>query len=501
MHKAIARIFSRSILTLKFGQIDILSKRWACHDFTRDTIFALSSGHGKCGVAVIRTSGPASREALQLLTGWQRLPAPRKVTLTPVSCPKSGELLDKGLIVWFSGPRSFTGEDCCEYHVHGGPAVVRGVLQALGSIPTLRPAEPGEFTKRAFQNGKLDLTEVEGLGDLIHADTEFQRRQALRQMSGELGNLYQGWSRRLVKALAHIEAFIDFSEDDNVEDGVLIAVDEQVKRLRNELAQHLTDSRRGERLRDGVHVVLSGATNAGKSSLLNVISQKPAAIVSPIPGTTRDVVETMLNIGGYPIILSDTAGLRASDDPVEMEGIRRAKERQGDADILVVVIDASEVPLNKDALLNHWQSLLCSTSQAENLGDVIIVLNKVDLLTQSALISLQELCEGPKIPPVCFLSCHTGQGVSDFLDILQGSLENICGDPLEGSPSITQMRHRLHLTSCLDALGQYPVYREQDLVLAAEQLRVANRQLGSITGKVGAEEILDIIFRDFCIGK
>ncbi|XP_053321737.1 tRNA modification GTPase GTPBP3, mitochondrial isoform X2 [Spea bombifrons] len=453
MHKAIARIFSRSILTLKFGQIDILSKRWACHDFTRDTIFALSSGHGKCGVAVIRTSGPASREALQLLTGWQRLPAPRKVTLTPVSCPKSGELLDKGLIVWFSGPRSFTGEDCCEYHVHGGPAVVRGVLQALGSIPTLRPAEPGEFTKRAFQNGKLDLTEVEGLGDLIHADTEFQRRQALRQMSGELGNLYQGWSRRLVKALAHIEAFIDFSEDDNVEDGVLIA------------------------------------------------GQKPAAIVSPIPGTTRDVVETMLNIGGYPIILSDTAGLRASDDPVEMEGIRRAKERQGDADILVVVIDASEVPLNKDALLNHWQSLLCSTSQAENLGDVIIVLNKVDLLTQSALISLQELCEGPKIPPVCFLSCHTGQGVSDFLDILQGSLENICGDPLEGSPSITQMRHRLHLTSCLDALGQYPVYREQDLVLAAEQLRVANRQLGSITGKVGAEEILDIIFRDFCIGK
>ncbi|XP_018418859.1 PREDICTED: tRNA modification GTPase GTPBP3, mitochondrial, partial [Nanorana parkeri] len=249
-------------------------KKWRHHD-SRDTIFALSSGHGKCGVAVIRTSGPASQEALHLLTKLQILPIPRQVTLASIMCPNSGELLDRGLVVWFSGPRSFTGEDCCEYHVHGGPAVVGGILQALGHLKTLRPAEPGEFTKRAFQNGKLDLTEVEGLGDLIHAETEIQRRQALRQMSGELGQLYQRWSHRLIRALAHVEAFIDFSEDDNIEEGVLPAVDEEVEKLQKELEDHLKDNRRGERLRDGVQVVLAGATNAGKSSLLNVISEYP----------------------------------------------------------------------------------------------------------------------------------------------------------------------------------------------------------------------------------
>ncbi|XP_066460606.1 tRNA modification GTPase GTPBP3, mitochondrial isoform X3 [Eleutherodactylus coqui] len=299
-------------------------RKWI-HHHVRDTIFALSSGHGKCGVAVIRTSGPSSQEALHLLTKWQALPPPRQVKLASILCPKSGELLDRGLVIWFSGPHSFTGEDCCEYHVHGGPAVVSGVLQALGSLEMLRPAEPGEFTKRAFQNGKLDLTEVEGLGDLIHAETEAQRRQALRQMSGELGQVYQRWSRQLMRALAHIEAFIDFSEDDNVEEGVLLAVDEVVEKLQKELEEHLGDNRRGERLRDGVQVVLTGATNAGKSSLLNVISQKPTAIVSAIPGTTRDVVEAALNIGGYPVILSDTAGLRDSEDPIEKEGVRRAK--------------------------------------------------------------------------------------------------------------------------------------------------------------------------------
>ncbi|KAM4807623.1 5-taurinomethyluridine-[tRNA] synthase subunit GTPB3, mitochondrial [Rhinophrynus dorsalis] len=478
-----------------------LSKRWRHHNEVRDTIFALSSGYGKCGVSVIRTSGPASGDALVLLTGWQQLPPARRLTLTSLLCPKTGELLDKGLVVWFSGPRSFTGEDCCEYHVHGGSAVVSGVLQALGSVQMLRPAEPGEFTKRAFQNGKLDLTEVEGLGDLIHAETEIQRRQALRQMSGELGQLYYQWGHRLVTALAHIEAFIDFSEDDNVEDNVLVSVDMEVRRLKEELEEHLWDSRRGERLRDGVHVVLAGATNAGKSSLLNVTSQKPAAIVSPIPGTTRDVVETVLNIEGYPIIMSDTAGLRDSQDPVEKEGVRRAKERLGDADILVAVVDASEIPLTKISLLAHLQSLLCSPSSEDTAREVILVLNKADLLKEPVFTNLNELFKDPELPPLCLLSCHTGQGVGDFLSILRKSLENICGDPLQGTPSLTQTRHRLHLTRCLDALGRYSMYREQDLVLAAEELRIAHRQLGTITGKVGAEEILDIIFRDFCIGK
>ncbi|MEE6487949.1 hypothetical protein FKM82_015091 [Ascaphus truei] len=477
-----------------------LYKRWRHHEVGRDTIFALSSGHGKCGVAVIRTSGPASGEALQKLTGWRQHPLPRRATLTGLRSPKSGELLDRGLVIWFSGPRSFTGEDCCEYYVHGGPAVVSGVLEALGDVPTLRPAEPGEFTKRAFQNGKLDLTEVEGLGDLIHAETEVQRRQALRQMSGELGQLYQQWSNRLVTALAHVEAYIDFSEDDNVEEGVLTQVDSAVRALCGELEEHLRDCRRGERLRDGIHVVIAGATNAGKSSLLNTMCQKPAAIVSPIAGTTRDVVETALNIGGYPVILSDTAGLRDSEDAIEQEGMRRARERHSDADILVAVIDSSEVPPSKSSVLSHLH-LLCSSSQGDTPRDVILVLNKVDLLHQEAIAHLQELCEDPELPPKCLLSCQTGQGVTQFLSVLKQILESICGDPLQGAPSLTQTRHRLHLTGCLDALGRYATYREQDLVLAAEELRIAHRQLGGITGRVGAEEILDIIFRDFCIGK
>ncbi|XP_066460605.1 tRNA modification GTPase GTPBP3, mitochondrial isoform X2 [Eleutherodactylus coqui] len=474
-------------------------RKWI-HHHVRDTIFALSSGHGKCGVAVIRTSGPSSQEALHLLTKWQALPPPRQVKLASILCPKSGELLDRGLVIWFSGPHSFTGEDCCEYHVHGGPAVVSGVLQALGSLEMLRPAEPGEFTKRAFQNGKLDLTEVEGLGDLIHAETEAQRRQALRQMSGELGQVYQRWSRQLMRALAHIEAFIDFSEDDNVEEGVLLAVDEVVEKLQKELEEHLGDNRRGERLRDGVQVVLTGATNAGKSSLLNVISQKPTAIVSAIPGTTRDVVEAALNIGGYPVILSDTAGLRDSEDPIEKEGVRRAKARVGEADVIVAVIDVSDGLLSREAPLAHLQNLF-SSLQGDGHRSVVVALNKVDLLSQESIVGIKQLYQESGLPPVCLLSCHTGEGIGNFLRVLRDRLKAICGDPLQGAPTITQTRHRHHLTACHNALGRYSGHRQLDLVLSAEELRIAHRQLGAITGRVSTEEILDIIFSDFCIGK
>ncbi|XP_068021164.1 tRNA modification GTPase GTPBP3, mitochondrial isoform X2 [Melanerpes formicivorus] len=368
-----------------------------------DTIFALSSGHGRCGVAVIRASGPGSRGALQSLTGHPELPPPRVLALRRIRDPATAETLDRGLVVWFPGPQSFTGEDCAELHLHGGPAVVSGVLRALGRLPGLRPAEPGEFTRRAFRRGKLDLTAAEGLGDLIRAETEAQRRQALRQMEGELGQLYQHWSETLTQALAHLEAYIDFSEDDNVEEEVLSQVDATVRALEKEIGAHLQDGRRGELLRGGVHAVIAGPPNVGKSSLLNLLCQRPAAIVSPVAGTTRDVVEVALDIGGYPLVLSDTAGLRDATDPVEQEGVSRARDR--------------------------------------------------------------------------------------------------CGDPLAGSPSLTQSRHSLHLGDCATALAQYHQERQQDLGLAAEQLRLARRHLGRITGHVGAEEVLDIIFRDFCIGK
>ncbi|XP_069073195.1 tRNA modification GTPase GTPBP3, mitochondrial [Pleurodeles waltl] len=486
-------------------------RRPFCVDSLRSTIFALSSGHGKCGVAVIRTSGPASGTALLGLTGRRKLPRPRSASLGLLSHPSSAEPLDRGLVLWFPGPRSFTGEDCCEFHVHGGAAVVSGVLEALGGMPGLRPAEAGEFTKRAFLNGKLDLTEVEGLGDLIHAETEAQRRQALRQMAGDLGHLYRRWSDQLLKALAYIEAYIDFSEEDSVEDGVLSQVDLAVRSLQAEIAAHLQDSRRGERLRSGVQVVIAGATNAGKSSLLNVICQKPAAIVSPIAGTTRDVVETALNVGGYPVILSDTAGLRVTQDLIEQEGVRRARGRLEEADLILAMIDATEIPTGHVSggpfLERCLEDILPSPPQQSPESrdppgtPCILVLNKMDLLGATAPDTIREMCSKRNLPPVCPLSCQTGEGLESFLHLLKGKLEEMCGNPLVGSPSLTQTRHRHHLGSCLECLSQYHSYRHLDLVLTAEELRIALRHIGKITGKVGAEDILDVIFRDFCIGK
>lgn len=291
------------------------------------TIFALSSGQGRCAIAVIRTSGPASGLALRSLTALREPPPARSACLRLLRHPCSGEPLDRSLVLWFPGPQSFTGEDCMELHVHGGPAVVSGVLQALGSVPGLRPAKAGEFTRRAFAHGKLSLTEVEGLADLIHAETEAQRRQALRQLDGELSQLCQGWAKTLTKALAHVEAYIDFGEDDNLEEGVLEQVDRDVRALEVALSSHLRDARRGQRLRSGANVVVAGPPNAGKSSLVNLLSQKPVSIVSPEPGTTRDILETPVDLAGFPVLLSDTAGLREGAGAVEQEGVRRARQR------------------------------------------------------------------------------------------------------------------------------------------------------------------------------
>ncbi|KAM6331807.1 5-taurinomethyluridine-[tRNA] synthase subunit GTPB3, mitochondrial isoform 1-T1 [Alca torda] len=515
-------------------------RRWAhgvCSAAWGDTIFALSSGHGRCGVAVVRTSGPGSRGALQSLTGPPELPPPRVLALRRIRDPATAETLDRGLVVWFAGPQSFTGEDCAELHVHGGPAVVSGVLRALGRLPGLRPAEPGEFTRRAFRRGKLDLTAAEGLGDLIRAETEAQRRQALRQMEGELGRLYQRWSQTLTQvrmagggggqagirppglcwaamawghraglapptppptpqALAHLEAYIDFSEDDNVEEEVLSQVDATVRALEQEIGAHLRDGRRGELLRGGVHAVIAGPPNVGKSSLLNLLCQRPAAIVSPVAGTTRDVVEVALNVGGYPLVLSDTAGLRHATDPVEQEGVSRARDRLQQADLVLAVLDAAAVPPEPAGLGAALGSLLPPPATP-----CILVLNKADLL-QGERGALRDACaRGAPLPPATLLSCKTGEGLDHLLELLARQLARLCGDPLAGSPSLTQSRHSLHLGDCAAALARYGRERRRDLGLAAERLRLARRHLGRITGHVGAEDVLDIIFRDFCVGK
>ncbi|XP_063056582.1 tRNA modification GTPase GTPBP3, mitochondrial isoform X2 [Engraulis encrasicolus] len=481
-----------------------------------ETIFALSSGQGKCGVAVIRVSGPSSALALRRLTARaaasQSLPTPRKAMLRTLIHPLSKEMLDRGLVLWFPGPHSFTGEDSAEFHVHGGPAVITGVLEALGSLPDLRPAEAGEFTRRAFHAGKLDLTEVEGLGDLIHAETQAQRRQALRQMGGDLGRLYHDWSHRLKRCLAHVEAYIDFSEGDLIEDGVLNHVDESLRLLQREVEDHLSDERKGERLRSGVQVVIAGATNAGKSSLLNMLCQRPAAIVSPVAGTTRDVVETCVDIGGFPVLLSDTAGLRDTQDSVEREGVRRARERVRQADLALVVVDSSQLITHDpqhiaSALDTYMADVLPSPSPTTDDGMVtpprcLLVLNKSDLLSEEQQQCIMGvLAERGDQPRACLMSCHTSGGVTDFLFLLKDTVKILCGDPLTGGPSLTQARHRAHLLECLRCLGQYQRYRDLDLALAAEGVRLGLTALARITGRVGAEEILDIIFRDFCIGK
>ncbi|NXS19919.1 GTPB3 GTPase, partial [Mystacornis crossleyi] len=491
-----------------------------------DTIFALSSAPGRCGVAVIRASGPGSRGALQSLTGTPKVPPPRLLALRRIRDPDTAETLDRGLVVWFPGPRSFTGEDCAELHVHGGPAVVSGVLRALGRLPGLRPAEPGEFTRRAFRHGKLDLTAAEGLRDLIGAETEAQRRQALRQMEGDLGRLYQRWSRTLTQALAHLEAYIDFGEGEEVEDEVLAqgevplaprrargpgrlpspgngaargcvpAVDGAVRALEQEIRGHLRDGRRGELLRAGVRAVIAGPPNVGKSSLLNLLCRRPAAIVSPAAGTTRDVLEVSLDIGGFPLVLSDTAGLRQATDPVEREGVTRARDRLCHADLVLAVLDATAVPPTPPGLAAALAALDPPAGTP-----CVLVLNKADLLGGRGG-SLRAACaRGPHEPPATLLSCQTGEGLESLLELLTRQLAQLCGDPLLGSPSLTRSRHGRHLGACAAALARFGRGDGGDLAVAAEQLRLARRELGRITGHVGAEEVLDIIFRDFCVGK
>ncbi|XP_007943523.1 tRNA modification GTPase GTPBP3, mitochondrial [Orycteropus afer afer] len=458
------------------------------------TIFALSSGQGRCGVAVIRTSGPASGFALQSLTAARKLPPARSARLRLLSDPRSREPLDRALVLWFPGPQSFTGEDCAEFHVHGGPAVVSGVLQALGHVPGLRPAEAGEFTRRAFTHGKLSLTEVEGLADLIHAETEAQRRQALRQLDGELGRLCQDWAKTLTMALAHVEAYIDFGEDDNVEEDVLKRADSAVRGLEVALGTHLRDARRGQRLRSGAHVVVAGPPNAGKSSLVNLLSRKPVSIVSPEPGTTRDVLETPVDLAGFPALLSDTAGLREGVGPVEQEGVRRARARLEQADLILAVLDASD--LASPSSCNFLDTVVAHLGAQSTNGSnqrLLLVLNKLDLLpSESPGLSRN-------MPPHLLLSCLTGEGLDSLLEALRKELAAVCGDPSTGPPLLTRARHQHHLQGCLDALGHYKEAR--DLALAAEALRIARGHLARLTGGGGTEEILDIIFQDFCVGK
>ncbi|XP_039250480.2 5-taurinomethyluridine-[tRNA] synthase subunit GTPB3, mitochondrial-like [Styela clava] len=466
-----------------------------------NTIYALSSGYGKCGVSVIRISGERTSDVIKKMASGSRFPIPRKAHLTTLVNPDSGEHLDKALVLWFPAPYSFTGEDVCEFHVHGGIAVVASVFRALSSIAGLRPAIAGEYTKRAFLNGKLDLTEVEGLGDLIHAETEEQRKQALNQMEGRLSSVVKTWSQDLLRCLAHLEALIDFGEDQHIDDGVLEDISNKLTTLSQNIENHLNDKRRGERLRSGVRLAIIGEPNVGKSTLLNLITSRPAAIVSPVAGTTRDVVETTLDIDGFPVILSDTAGIRETGDLVEIEGVKRAKAKALEADLILYIIDVRSLKKLSAGILNLRQLISSQLSNETSSIDIVFVLNKCDLIDKEEVLNFERSLKNAG----CYklISCHTGDGVDKFLEKLSQKVRELCsGDDVSAySPSLTQERHRVHVTKCFQDINSARSVVHTDVVIGAEYLRLAMKQLGKLTGEIGAEEILEVIFKDFCIGK
>jgi tRNA modification GTPase len=448
----------------------------------RSTIFALSSGRPPAAIAVVRVSGPQAGVVLKALIG--RVPEPRKAVLARVREPQSGEVIDEALALWFPAPHSETGEDVAELQLHGGHAVIGGVLEALGKIDGCRLAEAGEFTRRAFENGRLGLTEVEGLADLIAAETPAQRRQAFRQLKGLIGDRAEDWRRRLIEALALVEARIDFSDEADVPEDLIGPALRAAGLLRDEIAAALADGGRGERLREGLVVAIAGPPNAGKSTLLNRLARREAAIVSPHPGTTRDVIEVHLDLGGYPMTLLDTAGIRDSDDPVEQEGVRRARSRAAAADLVLWVTDLSASGTMVDEKLSDTQ--------------VWRIKNKIDLAPPAP--DRNESQFGRAINQSFAISAIDGTGVDGLVAVLSDYAEQYFSQT--EAVVVTRARHRQALDEAVGALNRaLSRSHGEGEELIAEELRAAATTLGRLTGRVDVEDILDVIFRDFCIGK
>ena len=438
--------------------------------FQQPTIYALASGRPPSAIAIVRVSGPRAAAALEILCG--RLPRPRLATLATLTSPETGPI-DQAVALWFPAPHSATGEDVAEFQLHGGRAVIAALFAALGKIDGLRPAEPGEFTRRAFENGKLDLTEAEGLDDLIHADTDRQRKQALRQLQGLLGHRAQSWRRQIIEAMALVEAGIDFSDEGDVSEELMAPALARVDALKNEIKETLAASAQSERLREGLQVAIAGPPNAGKSTLLNRLARREAAIVSPHAGTTRDVIEVHLDLDGYPVTLIDTAGLRETIDPVEQEGVRRARARAESADLVLWMCEADEVARK-------------SPEFAGGAAPVWVIRNKVDLAPTRG--------EG-----AFAISAVTGEGV----DALVTALVDYARDYFGGGEAalVSRARHRALLTEAVEALERAGSRAGEGDEIVAEELRIAIHALGRLLGRVDVEEILDSIFREFCIGK
>jgi tRNA modification GTPase len=441
-----------------------------------DTIYALSSGAGRAAIAVIRVSGSHTAGILQAIAG--ELPPPRRLVLRNLVDPVSREILDRAMVAWTPGPRSFTGEDCAELHLHGSPAVLAAVMHVLSAQPNVRPAEPGEFTRSAFINGKMDLVEAEGLADLLEARTAGQRRQAYRQMSGAASAVFDGWREELLMIRAAIEATVDFADEAGVAEEASRDIDDRIRSLSSRMEEAVRQSSASEIIRDGVRVVLAGHPNTGKSSLLNALARREAAIVSDIPGTTRDAIEVTLDIHGIPVILTDTAGLRTSTaDQVEEEGIRRSRKHMAEADIVMWV----------------W-SLDIPGSEAQDSAEMadLVVRNKSDLTTSESGLNRNE-------SELLAISTQSGQGIPQLLERLSQLLQHRYGNA--ESSLFVSARQKLAGERSIRHLNDALAVDPEVLELKAEHVRLASDEIGRLTGRVDVEEWLGAIFSRFCIGK
>ena len=442
------------------------------------TIYALSSGPGVSGIAVIRISGQETAKAIELITG-KNVPKPRVATLRKINKINTSELIDEGIILWFPGPESYTGEDMAEIQVHGSKAVIDALHNTISKIENCRLAEPGEFTKLAFQNGKINLLKAEGVADLISSETEIQRQQAVKIMNGKSADQFNFLREKLLKILSHVEAKIDFPDEDLPND-ILEEIKKSTNHALKNIEKILNDQKVGERIREGFKIAILGPTNAGKSSLLNHLSNRDVAIVSEVAGTTRDVIETHFNIDGYPVIISDTAGIRDSKDEIEKKGIKLSLNRAEEADLKLVVVDAKNLDFT-DVL----RSLIDENA--------ILIINKSDLLEGDINPEVKKLNH-------VLISIKENLNIDELISKIKNNLKNkfITTDDI----LITRERHRQHLEQCLEHLNNFNKKNEvEDFDKAAEDLRLATRHLGMIVGKVDVEEILGSIFNDFCIGK
>lgn len=438
------------------------------------TIFALSSGRPPSAIAIVRLSGSQARKVLASLAG--KTPVPRMARRVLLH-DGNQQPIDDAVILWFPGPASATGEDVAEFHVHGGRAVLASLFAALSAFENVRAAEPGEFSRRAFENGKLDLTEAEGLADLIQADTDRQRRQALRQLKGLLGDKARDWRARIIEASALIEAGIDFSDESDVPEELVRPALAKIEVLLSEIEDVLAPQGRSERLREGLVVAIAGAPNVGKSTLMNALVRREVAIVSPHAGTTRDIIEVQLDLDGYPVTMIDTAGIRETDDPVELEGVRRAKMRAAEADLLLWLVDGEQ---KRDLL-------------REGGAPVWTVRNKIDLTAGS--VGLMQGLGGPEFG----ISASRGDGIGELIVALVSFAQNYFGSSESGL--VSRERQRKLLQQTVTSLRRSMEIISEGEELAAEELRMAGNLLGRLLGRVGIEDILDVIFREFCIGK